>query len=187
MLLTTNDSIRFSFDTEGIDVRALAKILQETYNSFRDLSDLTNQQGDFKIYPFKQGSFEFVLATFAVGTSVLTVGTSVITLFREVLSYKKSKLEFQKARLQDSAKNKGNLDSDRTIISNPTINLHVSVLLKTISEHTGGLKIKDPNEEKEIIKITTSEIKQILEIEDREREREKPETQTIEKDQAVLH
>lgn len=174
------ESIVFSLDTNGIEAKALSKILYETHLAFREISkEVGTDEPELRVLPFKQGSFEYVVAVGLALKGAFDLSKSVVDTFKSVIDYKKSKVDERMVRLKRKAELLSRkLKNEPLPEDSETVNKTTSDLLKTISENSGGLIIKS-NTGDVIIRMSTLQIKQLIEVESLEAKKEKEETRYI--------
>lgn len=183
-----NDKLKFPFDTDGIEAKALAKMLQDTHNSFREIAwTAFGKETELKIYPFKKGSFEYVAEA----------ATTISALFTAILLYKTAKLNkstaernLRKAEIETEKALGEKSDTPKlknTLELNPKIEIHLNAFLKTASDHSKGFSLTNPEDNRSYVKLSSNEIKRLLEIEESESLKERPQTQTIVKPYETLY
>ena len=160
-----NFSIRL--ETNGIEAKALIRILQDTHLTFREIAKAEDQpEADLKIYPFKEGSFEFSAAILAAKN----IATTTIGVFREILGYKKARLEYEKSKQeafrkgQESNKIKFEVEIPQALQKNANITLYMNAMLKTIGDNSEGFNFSGSGTG-EPLHLTSSDIRSIIESE----------------------
>lgn len=155
----TENKLRISFPSDGMDAKTLSDILKEVNASLKAISKAGNLgTANIRIYPFKQGSFEFVVQAVTYSTMGYATIKGLTALFKEVLEIRKIRKE-----LSDGIGKKNNLPS--VIINNRTVNVHIDGLLKSIGKDDllNGFTIKDDETGSVLISVDRNDIKGMLE------------------------
>lgn len=171
-------NLLFSLGTNGIPAKELVKILEEARFAFKEIAKASEtEDAELKVYPFKQGSFEWIVA-------VTEAAAHVFGVFEKILGYKKARLEYEAAKRNHNwQKETKPLISPQPPVelqANPTINIHINAMLKVVGENSSGFMCYDPEGSNMAVSFSTYDINNLLEIE-KERSKEKPERRTIEK------
>lgn len=164
------EKLQFRLETDGIEAKALVRILQDTHLTFREIGKANaTPDAELKIYPFRQGSFEYAIAVVAgLNTVVATLG-----VFREILAYKKAKLEYRKSQtsiFEEKPKQVRKPEPPTVLQNNPSINIYLNGMLKAIGDHSAGFSVSESSSSGVGFHFSEHEIRTILEIERGSRE-----------------